>query len=174
MKRLKKQNGFTLVELMIVLAVIAILVVVLVPKSTIFKKQARNQGVVTNANVVRAYLESKTDANFIKDLVSPPVGLADDLEDAMTPAFTDKDAIVNPSSQVTTIVTTEPAAAASAGSVYIANGSTVLAGIAECKGVVVIEVYASGLSGSPSGKGYKIYGVDLDGAKMPSTEFTIY
>lgn len=59
MEILKKKKGFTLIELMIVLAIVAILAVVLVPKSTIFKNNSKNAGVTTNVNTVRAYLETK-------------------------------------------------------------------------------------------------------------------
>lgn len=60
-----KKKGFTLIELMIVLAVIAILAVVLIPKAGAFKSNAKNAGVTTNVNAVRAILESKTGNNFI-------------------------------------------------------------------------------------------------------------
>jgi type IV pilus assembly protein PilA len=53
------KKGFTLIELMIVLAIIAILAVVLVPKAGQMKDNARNAGVTTNVNAVRGILESK-------------------------------------------------------------------------------------------------------------------
>ncbi|WP_368490358.1 type II secretion system protein [Clostridium sp. BJN0013] len=59
MEVIKKKRGFTLIELMIVLAIVAILAVVLVPKSQIFKNNSKNAGVTTNVNTVRAYLETK-------------------------------------------------------------------------------------------------------------------
>ncbi|MFL0195446.1 type II secretion system protein [Clostridium sp. WILCCON 0269] len=59
MEMIKKKKGFTLIELMIVLAIIAILAVVLIPKSQIFKNNSKNAGVITNVNTVRAYLETK-------------------------------------------------------------------------------------------------------------------
>jgi type IV pilus assembly protein PilA len=60
-----KKKGFTLIELMIVLAVIAILAVVLIPRAGAFKNNAKNAGVSTNVNAVRAFLETKTGRNFI-------------------------------------------------------------------------------------------------------------
>ncbi len=61
--KLEKKKGFTLIELMIVLAVIAILAVVLIPKSQIFKNNSKNAGVITNVNTVRGYLETKITNN---------------------------------------------------------------------------------------------------------------
>ena len=58
MKKLNKK-GFTLIELMIVLAIIAILAVVLVPKAGQMKDSARNAGVTTNVNAVRGALKQK-------------------------------------------------------------------------------------------------------------------
>ncbi|APM38489.1 type II secretion system protein [Clostridium kluyveri] len=63
MEILKKKKGFTLIELMIVLAIVAILAVVLVPKSQIFKNNSKSAGVTTNVNTVRAYLETKVTNN---------------------------------------------------------------------------------------------------------------
>jgi type IV pilus assembly protein PilA len=60
---LEKKKGFTLIELMIVLAIIAILAVVLIPKSQIFKNNSKNAGVTTNVNTVRGYLESQVTNN---------------------------------------------------------------------------------------------------------------
>ncbi|WP_420808090.1 type II secretion system protein [Clostridium ragsdalei] len=60
---LEKKKGFTLIELMIVLAIIAILAVVLIPKSQIFKNNSKNAGVTTNVNTVRGYLETKVTNN---------------------------------------------------------------------------------------------------------------
>ncbi|ALU37000.1 type II secretion system protein [Clostridium autoethanogenum] len=60
---LEKKKGFTLIELMIVLAIIAILAVVLIPKSQIFKNNSKNAGVTTNVNTVRGYLETTVTNN---------------------------------------------------------------------------------------------------------------
>ncbi len=59
MRKLRCNDGFTLVELMIVLSIIAILAVVLVPKVGNMKDSVREQGVYSNMNSVRAYLELK-------------------------------------------------------------------------------------------------------------------
>lgn len=57
----KKDGGFTLIELMIVIAVIGILAIVLVPKVGSIKTQAKATGVETNMRVVQGFVESKID-----------------------------------------------------------------------------------------------------------------
>jgi len=65
----RKDSGFTLIELMIVIAVIGILAIVLVPRIGTIKSQAKEAGLDTNVRVVQAYVESKIDkwvANKVK------------------------------------------------------------------------------------------------------------
>ena len=57
----RKDGGFTLIELMIVIAVIGILAVVLVPKMTSAKDSAKNAGVITNAKSVEAFVVANLD-----------------------------------------------------------------------------------------------------------------
>ena len=57
----RKDEGFTLIELMIVIAVIGILAVVLVPKMSGIKTGAKVTGVETNAASVHAYVVSRMD-----------------------------------------------------------------------------------------------------------------
>ncbi|MGI6450041.1 MAG: competence type IV pilus major pilin ComGC [Desulfitobacteriia bacterium] len=58
---MKRYNntGFTLIELMIVIAIIGILSMVLVPKVSAIKTQAKEAGLDTNVRMIRAYAESK-------------------------------------------------------------------------------------------------------------------
>ena len=55
----RKDEGFTLIELMIVIAVIGILAIVLVPKVGTIKTQAKGAGIETNVRMVQGYLQSK-------------------------------------------------------------------------------------------------------------------
>lgn len=74
MMRRKKESGFTLIELMIVIAVIGILAVVLIPKVGTIKTQAKASGIDTNLRTVQGYVQSvvtnATSNNFNTGLVS--------------------------------------------------------------------------------------------------------
>lgn len=59
MVKRRKDSGFTLIELMIVIAVIGILAVVLMPKVTNVKTSAKSAGVDTNVRAVQAYAQSR-------------------------------------------------------------------------------------------------------------------
>lgn len=93
MVKRRKDSGFTLIELMIVIAVIGILAVVLVPKVGGVKTSAKSAGVDTNIRAVQAYVESRisywstlTDTSTIKD----------DIEGALVTTPTNSDKLVNP------------------------------------------------------------------------------
>lgn len=62
MVKRRKDNGFTLIELMIVIAIIGILAVVLVPKMSGVKDSAKSAGVITNARSVEAYVQTRIDS----------------------------------------------------------------------------------------------------------------
>lgn len=55
----RKDEGFTLIELMIVIAVIGILALVIVPKVGTIKAQAKSVGIDTNMRIVEGYIQSR-------------------------------------------------------------------------------------------------------------------
>ena len=55
----RKDEGFTLIELMIVIAVIGILAVVLVPRVGGIKTAAKSAGIDTNIRAVQAFVQSR-------------------------------------------------------------------------------------------------------------------
>ena len=57
----RKDDGFTLIELMIVIAVIGILAVVLVPKVGAIKTSAKQAGIDVNMRTVQGYCVSQID-----------------------------------------------------------------------------------------------------------------
>jgi len=104
---MKRKKGFTLIELMIVLAVIAILAAVLVPQTGVFKGQAKNAGVIANVNSVRAFLETKTGADFFEGKEAGKEST--ELQSAIITAMTvDNEKFTNPieSSKTPVFVTT--------------------------------------------------------------------
>jgi type IV pilus assembly protein PilA len=163
LKATRKKKGFTLIELMIVLAIIAILAIILVPKASIFKNQAKDSGVTTNVNAVRAYLQTKvTNENGNIEYLS-----TSDLKDAFVNSFKLKssgnssiwnlkgdtsakadETIMNPIDN-------------SAYSVVITNKNLSTKNLVP--GSVVIFISST--------NGYTVYGVDDGGNKM--TSFTV-
>jgi len=78
----RKDQGFTLIELMIVIAVIGILAIVLVPKVGTIKTQAKGAGIETNVRMVQGYLQSK--ASKWADQKDKQVNVATDVYNAFT------------------------------------------------------------------------------------------
>ena len=88
-ERIKNKKGFTIIEIMVVIALIGILAAVLVPKFGGVKDTAKNTGVLTNVKMVEAYVASQID--------SYKAGSGADLATAITTQFTgDKNELINP------------------------------------------------------------------------------
>jgi type IV pilus assembly protein PilA len=185
MKIMKKKKGFTLIELMIVLAIIAILAVVLIPKATVFKNSAKASGVLTNVNTVQAYLETKTGSNFAIPVNSQTGATV--LQGWMTSNFNDTGTnnstqIVNPfyPNVATAAVIANSSATAGSASVVVVDsagsittttsGSTSISstnttGFTNYAGEVIVVVNQP--SGSVGGS-YNIYGIDGSGNVIKS------
>ncbi|ACL21574.1 conserved hypothetical protein [Desulfitobacterium hafniense DCB-2] len=136
----RKDGGFTLIELMIVIAVIGILAVVLVPKMSGVKDSAKAAGVVTNAKSVEAYVAanidrwsraSDQDGTAISDLTAQFVGTT-------SPATNPKEKLNNPLAPTTAAVSVGATATASTGVVAI--------DVAESPFKITITGYANGTS----------------------------
>ncbi|OLN32240.1 competence type IV pilus major pilin ComGC [Desulfosporosinus metallidurans] len=87
----RKDEGFTLIELMIVIAVIGILAIVLVPKVGTIKTQAKNQGIDTNMRVVQGYVQAKISHWADKNTLQSAI--ASDIDSGLT---TSSDPMKNP------------------------------------------------------------------------------
>lgn len=151
----KRKKGFTLIELMIVLAVIAILAIVLVPKIGSTKKEARNAGVTTNVRAVQAYLENKLDS--YNGTLPDAATLAGNLQTN----FTDDKSMVNPFTKSNKFASDKDAAATTGPCVYVTTGTTYTK--ADCEGTVVVEI-------DSADKSFTIIGVDGDGNELSTTD----
>lgn len=78
-RRLKDRRGFTLIELMMVVAVIIILAAVLIPRIGAARKEAKYTGVLQNLNTVQGVVEAMIDKNKYQSSGGDD-RLADDLE----------------------------------------------------------------------------------------------
>jgi type IV pilus assembly protein PilA len=98
----KKDSGFTLIELMIVIAVIGILAVVLVPKIGGFKDSAKTTGTLTNQKSMEAFVV----VNYEKWLrKSPALSASDVASEIATQLAKPDNTLTNPFSGKTTVIT---------------------------------------------------------------------
>jgi len=161
MKKASKK-GFTLIELMIVLAIIAILAMVLIPKAGNFKSQAKNSGVATNVNTVRAYLENKVMDNFILDSTATTdsaKGITA-LSTKLDTVFTGTDDIKNPLNNDSSTDTASAASASAAPAILIVSDGTSVTDSNNLGSVVIVYDITK--------KQYTVYGIDADGNKVNS------
>ena len=165
----RKDGGFTLIELMIVIAVIGILAIVLVPKMAGIKTGAKNVGVVTNVKSVQAYATAnidkwitgkKSESDVEKEIYAQYNGKVNDTTD-------DDNALQNPFSGkilVTSVITnavTDNATLATDGALVILSDAD-LSTTNDAKGSVVVNIkdFAT--------KGIQIAGYDQDGKIVDS------
>jgi prepilin-type N-terminal cleavage/methylation domain-containing protein len=137
MMRRRKDSGFTLIELMIVIAVIGILAIVLVPRVGLVKSQAKETGLDTNIRTVQGYVESRIDKWALNNAnASDIIG---DIQNAFTFNDTERQ-LVNPFTSVPKNVTT--GASIVAGDTLFVKADTGVPhpNATENKGVVVVRV----------------------------------
>lgn len=180
---MSRKKGFTLIELMIVLSVIAILAMVIIPNVGSVKTESKNQAVVSNAMLVRSFLENRgtkdiltynaafASGNSYSEAMGGTDGVLVKLKTAMTDYFSGSNAIENPFKNITSINFTQGNVAlnnpTSASIVlgYTSNADDTLPSDNEAAkaampkgreflGDVVIMVYKAG---------YVVYGVDNTG-----------
>lgn len=133
----RKDGGFTLIELMIVIAVIGILAVVLVPKMSGVKDSAKIAGVTTNAKSVEAYVVANID-RWNKN------GL--DAADLIENQFTTKDVLENPLNGTNVLLFTAPTTdEAAKGVILVTVPSTPTEGYLKSAGIT-IKAYGSSLT----------------------------
>ncbi len=82
MQKRRKEDGFTLIELMIVIAVIGILAIVLIPKVGTVKTQAKAAGIDTNVRMVQGYVQSRI--GYWNDKSKASTDVAADVKSAFT------------------------------------------------------------------------------------------
>ncbi|AHF07436.1 hypothetical protein DESME_10660 [Desulfitobacterium metallireducens DSM 15288] len=153
MVKRRKDSGFTLIELMIVIAVIGILAVVLVPKFGSVKTDAKLAGVQTNFRSVTTAISALKSSDSADTKLQAQFGNGTFVDGDM------KNPIVTTASGVSNTVdlTSNPTAA-----VYVLPSTATVPSTtfqAGYKGAVVAILQADGIS-------YKVYGCDENGKSI--------
>lgn len=120
----RKDEGFTLIELMIVIAVIGILAIVLVPKVGSVKTQAKSAGIDTNIRAVEGFAQANISSwnNAITPLTAATSSSSGTLAPKFTAALTD---LKNPMDSGSTVSTplaggyTPPLTGGTPGEIYV-------------------------------------------------------
>lgn len=160
MKQRKREDGFTLIELMIVIAVIGILAVVMVPKFGGVKDSAKTTGVITNVRSVESYVNANIDKWVNKGTEDHKI--AAEIAAAFAPV---DNAVKNPYSGMTNIVdrfnpSTPEVLPAPTDGIQILTTPTPADGYGDGHGTVVVYIPTSPAAGIEitgyDNKGYKI------------------
>ncbi len=93
MKLRRNRKGFTLIEMMIVIAVIAILAAVIIPKSGLVQNTAKESGVEANMRVVQGLVENMLPKYKSTEGVDLRKDLATKIGDNLTNPITGKDSV---------------------------------------------------------------------------------
>ena len=129
-ERIKNKKGFTIIEVMVVIALIGILAAVLVPQFGGVKNRAKDAGMITNAKMVEAFVASEID-NWTKGNAIGDTAGTDDMIEAIREHF-DGNRLTNPytgDDSVANVVVEETASVAystgdDAGKVYVTINTT--------------------------------------------------
>jgi len=163
MKR-RREDGFTLIELMIVIAVIGILAIVLVPQVGSTKDSAKAVGLDTNSRVVQGYIESKISHWDQKNTTGTDVRT--DVASTFG-AFTGNDALANPFyPSVKTVDTTVATSAAERDAVLITTGQPT--DDSDLAGTIVV-----GIPDAYATSGISIYQYDANGKVIADKTVTV-
>jgi prepilin-type N-terminal cleavage/methylation domain-containing protein len=100
MNMARKQKGFTLVELMVVIAVIAVLAAVLIPRSGLVQDTAKEAGIEANARTVEAVVDGmihRYPKGKVEDFRTALIGkIGEDITNPITGSnITDAGAVIN-------------------------------------------------------------------------------
>jgi len=179
----QSKKGFTLIEIMIVIAIIGLLSVVLVPKVLPLKNQAKDNGVQANVYIIRSFLENRagTDGIKIASLLAASSGgtsiasilktIQSDIGVKMNTTFSGSSAVKNPFNNSTTITynnqniqNNNPGSSSvvigyDADNVLPTNVSSITSTITT-PGVTAVIVYKTG---------YVVYGIDNFGVILEPT-----
>ncbi|MFZ5646929.1 MAG: type IV pilin protein [Bacillota bacterium] len=160
----KNRKGFTLIELMMVVAVIGILALVLIPKVGGTKDQAKLAGVESNMRIVQSVVEGnimryqhKGDSNLSTFAAKIVSGLSD-----VTNPYTNVSGAVSDSTATTAAIDTNYAV-----TVNNTDNPGVAANNAANKGSVLVIIDEEQVSSKYSIKEVKIYGYDEKGNVLP-------
>ncbi|MGE5633288.1 MAG: type II secretion system protein [Caulobacteraceae bacterium] len=156
LRRINNKKGFTIIEIMVVIALIGILAAVLVPKFGAVKDRAKDTGVLTNAKMAEAYVASIINDWTADNAVGATAGTGDMIE-AINTYFGEKD------NQLT-----NPYTGATAGAIVVESGSAYKTG--GDPGVIYVEINADKANDTLS---VLINGFNGKSDEIKSTERTV-